>query len=187
MIDISDFISDVIQSYSDEIIYVHGGLEDANINVNDLGDQVIYFERPYKLTGQINQSGLIEGTYTIDLFFLNRSDYKNEGDNTLNSYQVSIDAKAINPAMDSIETFLAALWNTATVKQVNSFNIVDITDFPEFDNNLSGAMLAVSFTLYVVGNVCAKPAKPIPPEPDIFVVDESGTQIIDENNLTIIL
>jgi len=162
MINIADFLNDLIATYNDTAKFLHGGVEDANINTLSVSDEVIYFERPYTANGRITQNGLLETTFNLHLFFLNSNRYHNEGDSDLNSYQKTVDQIAIKPALDSMNEFMAALYHSIALARVDSFRFVDMTDYPEFDENMSGVMLNIVFTLWKAGDVCEKPSLPIP-------------------------
>ena len=160
MFDIVAFLKSIIATYSEDIVFIHGSDAEGNLNVNDIQGEVVFFERPYTLSGVITGSGIIEGRLRLNLFFLNGNQYHNEGGQAVNAYQDAVDTQSIKPALESAQTFLAALRNDSRVKELSGFDFMDITDFPEFDNNMSGGMLTASFTVYNAGNVCETPTLP---------------------------
>lgn len=160
MFDIISFLETIVNTYFTDVVFVHGNKETANIDVRNITDSFIFFERPYTLSASQNENNVIAGTYSINLLFATPNKYFGVGNSSVNGYQDGIDSGYIEPAQTMMMTFLSALQNQSQVEGLVTFKAIDVTDWEEFDNNASGVFCMPTFTIRNIGNFCKAPDIP---------------------------
>lgn len=161
MFDLISYLQTIASTYFPTATFLHGTIDNANIDLTDIQGEFIFFERPYSVSGKVLSTSILEQTYNINLFFLNGNVYGSEGDSSTNGYQDAVDTKSINPSIQTMRDFMAAMYATSDLKQIDSYKYVDLLDFDGFDTNASGVLLTISFTISNAGNICYV-AVPIP-------------------------
>lgn len=160
MYDIIGLLETITNTYFTDVTFVHGNKETANIDVRNINESFVFFERPYTISAQQNENNVIAGTYSINLIFAMPNKYFGVGDSSTNGYQNAIDSSYIEPAQTMMMSFLSALQNHSDINGLVNFKAIDLTDWEEFDNNASGVFCMVTFTVRNIGNFCSAPAIP---------------------------
>lgn len=162
MFDLIAFLKGIATTYFSDVVFLHGSKESVNIDISNITDKVIFFERPYTIEATTTPTMTIEGRFVCNLIFLMPNKYYGVGTSAVNGYQDAIDTSYIEPSQTLMIGFLAALQNQANIVNPIQFKAIDLTDWEEFDNNASGTFCTVTFTIRNIGNFCKAPDIPVP-------------------------
>ena len=122
--------------------FAHGEQFEQNTQ-DDTTLPLVYLEHPLRAKDAILPQGQQEPTYTLNLFFLNRSNL----DDTINERQQIVDS------MHALKReFIIRLKNDPRVKSLDSLSHVEV--YNVLDLNLDGVWCTLSATLYDGASVC---------------------------------
>lgn len=122
--------------------FYHGEQFEQNTQ-DDATLPIVYLEHPLKANDKLLPQGQQEPTYTLNVFFLDRSSL----DMTIAQRQVIVDG------MHALKRkFIVKLMNDARVKSINSITHVEV--YNVLDINLDGLWCTLSLTLYDNASVC---------------------------------
>lgn len=129
-------------NFTPQPTFAHGEQFEQNTH-DDTTLPLVYLEHPLKAKDTILPQGQQEPTYTLNLFFLNRSNL----DDTINERQPIVDS------MHALKRkFIVKLLNDSRVKSIDSLSHVEV--YNVLDLNLDGLWCTLTLTLIDGASVC---------------------------------